>query len=171
MLGTATLIRPEVGHTEAGGPTASAREVRPLGESSIGTLAPGSMAEVEIHEENVFTHLDEQKECDAETWVLDTGAMNHMSECRTAFTKIDMMVLSTVHFGDDLVAWIEGRETVVFMCKNGESRSFDGVYLIPRLTTNNVSVGQLDEIGYKIDIDTGVMKIQEPGGVLLMKVK
>jgi hypothetical protein len=32
-----------------------------------------------------------------------------------------------------------------------------------------VSVGQLDEIGYKIDID--MMKIQEPGGVLLAKVK
>jgi hypothetical protein len=34
-----------------------------------------------------------------------------------------------------------------------------------------LSVGQLDEIGYKIDIDTSVMKIWEPGSVLLMKVK
>jgi hypothetical protein len=34
-----------------------------------------------------------------------------------------------------------------------------------------VSVNQLDEIGYKIDIDTSVMKIREPGGVLLVKVK
>jgi hypothetical protein len=59
----------------------------------------------------------------------------------------------------------------MFVCKNGESRSFDGVYFIPRLTINIVSVGQLDEIGYKIDIDTGMMKIREPGGVLLVKVK
>jgi hypothetical protein len=59
----------------------------------------------------------------------------------------------------------------VFVCKNGESRSFDGVYFIPHLTTNILSVSQLDEIGYKIDIDTGVMKIQEPGGVLLAKAK
>jgi hypothetical protein len=57
------------------------------------------------------------------------------------------------------------------VCKNGESQSFDEVYFIPRMTTNIVSVGQLDEIGYKIDIDTGVMKIREPGGVLLEKVK
>jgi hypothetical protein len=61
--------------------------------------------------------------------------------------------------------------TVMFMCKNVVSRSFDRVYFIPRLTTNIVSVRQLDEIGYKIDIDTGVMKIQERGGVLLVKVK
>jgi hypothetical protein len=57
------------------------------------------------------------------------------------------------------------------MCKNGESRSFNGVYFIPRLTTNIMSIGQLDEIGYKIDIDAGMMKIWESGGVLLTKVK
>jgi hypothetical protein len=124
------------------------------------------VTEVEIHEEKVFTHLDEEKERDAGTWVLDTEATNHMSGCWVTFTKI-----GTMRFGDDLVAWIEGRGTDVFVCKNGESRSFDGIYFIPRLTTNIVSIGQLDEIGYKININTGVMKIRESGGVLLAKVK
>jgi hypothetical protein len=127
--------------------------------------------EVEIHEEKVFAHLDEEKERDTGTWVLDTGATNHMYGCRAAFMKIDMMVLGTVCFGDDLVARVEGRWIVVFVCKNGKSRSFDGVYFIPRLTTNIMSVSQLDEIGYKINIDTDVMKIREPDGVLLAKVK
>jgi hypothetical protein len=45
------------------------------------------------------------------------------------------------------------------------------VYFIPRLTTNIVSVGQLDEISYKIDVDTDVMKIWELNGVLLAKVQ
>jgi hypothetical protein len=94
-----------------------------------------------------------------------------MFGCWVVFMKIDTAVLGTVHFGDDSVARIEGHKTVVFMCKNGESRSFNGVYFIPCLTTNIMSVGQLDEIGYKIDIDTGMMKIREPGGVLLAKVK
>jgi hypothetical protein len=125
---------------------------------------------VEIHEEKVFAHLDEEKERDTGTWVLDTEAMNHMSECRAAYTKINTTVLGTVRFSDDSMARIEGRGTVVLVCKNNESRSFDGVYFIPRLTTNIVSVSQLDEIGYKIDIDTGVMKIRESGGVLLVKV-
>jgi hypothetical protein len=114
-----------------------------------------SNAEVEIHEEKVFTHLDEEKECDTGTWVLDTGVTNHMSGCRAMFMKINTVVLGTVRFGDDSVVWIKGCRTVVFMCKNGESQSFDGVYFIPRLTTNIVRVDQLDEIGYKIDIDTG----------------
>jgi hypothetical protein len=116
MLASATLIRPEV---------------------------ISSSAEVEIHEEKVFTHFDEEKERDAGTWVLDTGVTNHMSGCWTAFTKIDTAVLSTVCFGDDSVVRIEGHGTVVFVFKNDESPSFDGVYCIPRLTTNIVSVGQL----------------------------
>jgi hypothetical protein len=69
------------------------------------------------------------------------------------------------------VARIERRQTIVFVCKNGESQSFDGVYFIPHLMTNIVSVGQLNEIGYKNDINTSKMKIWEPGGVLLTKVK
>jgi hypothetical protein len=111
MLATATLICPEVGHTEAGGPTAPAREVRPLGETFAGTSAQGSAAKMEIHEEKVFTHLNEQKECDAETWVLGTEATNHMSGCRAAFTKIITMVFGTVCFSDDSVAQIEGHGT------------------------------------------------------------
>jgi hypothetical protein len=97
------------------------------------------MAEVEIHEEKVFAHLDEEKERDTRTWVLDTGATNHMSGCRATFMKIGTMVLGTMHFSDDSVVRIEGNGTVMFVCKNGESRSFDGVYFIPRLMTGSTS--------------------------------
>jgi hypothetical protein len=56
------------------------------------------------------------------------------------------------------------------MCKNGELRSFDGVDFIPRLTMNIMSIGQLNEVGYKIKIDDAVMRIQEPDGQLLARV-
>jgi hypothetical protein len=35
--------------------------------------------EIELKEEKMYAHLNEQKECDAGTRVLDTGATNHMS--------------------------------------------------------------------------------------------
>jgi hypothetical protein len=129
-----------------------------------------SNAEVEIHEEKVFAHLDGEEECNAGTYVWDTGATNHMSGCQAAFMKFDTTVMGTVHFSDDPLTRIEGHGTIVFVCKNDESCSFDGVYFFPHLTTNIMSVGQLDKIGYKIDIDTGVMKSQEPSGLLLAKV-
>jgi hypothetical protein len=74
----------------------------------------------------------------------------------------DMVVLGTVHFSDDSAVRIEGHEIVVLMCKNGESQSLKGVYFISRLATNVVSIGQLDEVGYKI---------WEPSGLVLAKVK
>ena len=93
-----------------------------------------------------------------------------MSGCRAAFAELNPAVCGTVRFGDDSVVRIEGCGTVVFTCKNGEHRSFSGVYYIPRLTTNIVSVGQLDEVDYDIHVKSGVMRVREPDGRLLARV-
>ena len=98
------------------------------------------------------------------------SATNHMTGSRVVFTELDTTVVATVHFGDDSVARIEGKGAIVFLCKNGAHRYFAGAYYIPRLTTNIVSIGQLDEAGYNVNIKDGSMKVHEPGGQLLVKV-
>jgi hypothetical protein len=50
---------------------------------------------MECYSDLFYAHLDEEKERDAGTWVLDNGATNHMSRCRAAFTKLDTAVLGT----------------------------------------------------------------------------
>jgi hypothetical protein len=80
-------------------------------------------------------------------------------------------VQGTVRFGDDSVAEIEGRGTVEFLCKDGEHRVFAGVYYIPRLMANIVSLGQLIELDYDIHIGGGKLEIREPGGCLLARVE
>jgi hypothetical protein len=95
----------------------------------------------------------------------------HMSGCGGTFTKLDLAVLGIVHFADDSMARIKGCGIVMFLCKIGESQSPEWVYFIPRLATNIMSIGQLNEVGYKIDNDIGVLKIQEPRGMLLVRVK
>jgi hypothetical protein len=45
------------------------------------------------------------------------------------------------------------------------------LYCIPLIASNIVSIGKLDEVGYKIYIDTGMMKIWEPGGLQLVRVE
>jgi hypothetical protein len=104
---------------------------------------------VHLREEKVFAQLGE-KGCDAGAWICDTGATNHMSGSRDAFSELEKTFCGTVRFRDDSVAEIEGRGVVVFRCKNGEQRSFTGVYFIPRLTANIINMGQLDEAGYDI---------------------
>jgi hypothetical protein len=87
--------------------------------SAVETISFG--VEIGLKEEKVYDHIDEEKERDVGTWVLDTWATNHISECRAACKKLDMVVLATMHLGDDSVMRIKGHEIVVFVCKNGES--------------------------------------------------
>jgi hypothetical protein len=94
-----------------------------------------------------------------------------MSGSQATFSKLDAAIRGTVRFGDDSVAEIEGRGVVVFRCKNGKQRSFAGVYFIPRLKANIISVGQLDEAGYDIHIKQGLMSVHEPNGQLLARIE
>jgi hypothetical protein len=128
-----------------------------------------SGSHLEIREE-VFLQRQEEEKLEEGTWILDTGATNHMSGPRAVFTNLDTKVLGTVRFGDNLVARIEGQGTIKFMCKNGETRSCVGAYFITRLTTNIISLRQLDEAKYKIHVDDGVMRIREPDGRLLARI-
>jgi hypothetical protein len=42
-----------------------------------------------LREEKVLAHLGTEEEKDAEDWVLDTGATNHLSSSQTAFKDLD----------------------------------------------------------------------------------
>jgi hypothetical protein len=44
---------------------------------------------------------------------------------------------------------------------NREHRSFSGVYFIPKLKMNILNIVQLNEIGYEIFINAGVMCIKD----------
>ena len=69
-----------------------------------------------------------------------------------------MGVCGSVRFGDGSVVEIEGRDTIVLTCKNREHRALTGVYFIPRLTANIISLGQLDEVGSWVEIDAGILR-------------
>lgn len=75
-----------------------------------------------------------------------------------------------VKFGDGSVINIEGCGTVLVNLKNGDHQALTGVYHISRLTANIVSIGQLDEKGFKILIEVGVQKIWDVQRRLLVKV-
>jgi hypothetical protein len=79
-------------------------------------------------------------------------------------------ICGIVKFGDGSVVHIEGMGTILFHCKNGEHWAFAGVYFIPRLTNNIMSVGQLDEMGFQLIIEGGVMRIRDVDCRLLAKL-
>ena len=64
-----------------------------------------------------------------------------MTGCRDAFAELDSKVCGNVRFGDGSVVEIEGHGSIVFVCKNGEHQALTGVYYIPKLKANIISLG------------------------------
>lgn len=109
---------------------------------------PASRTHVEDHAgvrarvpggKKVLAHLDGDPD-PADLWYLDTGATNHMTGARSVFFELNTVVTGSV-------VTIEGYGTILFACKNGEHRGLTGVYYIPRLTVNLISLRELDENG------------------------
>jgi hypothetical protein len=76
---------------------------------------------VELMEERVFTQIGNNGEHqDHRWWVLDTGATNHMTGARAAFSKLDFRIRGSVKFGNGSIIEIERRGTIIFHDKGGE---------------------------------------------------
>ena len=82
-----------------------------------------------------------------------------MTGCKEKFLELEYDVQGSVKFGDGSNVEICGQGSVLFEGLTGEHRILTGVYYIPRLRNNIISVGKLDENGCKVDIENGVMTI------------
>jgi hypothetical protein len=101
---------------------------------------------------------------------LDSGTSNHMTGSRDAFTDLDTKITGSVRFGDNSIVDICGRGTVVIAVRGDEHRALTDVYFIPRLKTNIVSLGQLDENGCPSLIRDGFMSVWDRNHHLLARV-
>jgi hypothetical protein len=135
------------------------------------TNPPPECRPLRIVEGKVFAQLDGASDRDDTLWYLDSGATNHMSGCRNAFIDIDTAIHDFVKFGDGSKVTIEGSGTVLLEGKTGEHLPLTGVYFIPRLTTNLVSLGQLDEGGCDVHTKHDILRIRDEKGRLISRVK
>jgi hypothetical protein len=94
-----------------------------------------------------FTGVGEQT---GDVWYLDNGASNHMTGDRKKFTELDEGIMGKLRFGDGSTVEIEGKGSILFRCKDGDQWVLSGVYYIPKLQRNLVSLGQLTECGHRI---------------------
>jgi hypothetical protein len=114
-----------------------------------------------LNEERARAVLRRSPEDVDPAWYLDTGASNHMTGDEAAFAELDKAVSGTVKFGDGSLVAIQGRGTVLFAVDGDEHRALTKVYWIPRLKSNIVSIGQLDEIGCPTLVEDGYMTVRD----------
>jgi hypothetical protein len=120
---------------------------------------PSTIWAMHLSEDKLFIQLGDRDHGKCARWILDSGATNHMTGGQSVFIETDHKIQGSIHFGDGAVARIESRGTILLKCKNGDHKVLTNVYLIPGLTTNIVSLGQLEEDGHKLMLHGGFPKI------------
>ena len=86
-------------------------------------------------------------------WYHNNGSNNHMTKERSKFVELDTSKKNFLSFSDNTKVEIKGRGTILLEMKNGSQKVLCDVYYIPKLTSNNLSIGQLLERFYKIHIE------------------
>lgn len=119
----------------------------------------------------VLLSRNEEKLSESNLWYLDNGGSNHTTGCKTKFSTLDESIAGQVRFGDGSRVKIEGKGTVMLMCKNGEERALQEVYYIPSLRNNIISLGQMSEEGNRVILKGEFLWIYDKQETLLMKVR
>ena len=86
---------------------------------------------IDLNEPRAQVHLVRVGGEVEQRWYLDSGAGNHMTGSKAAFSELSDGVTGSVRFGDGSMVEIRGCGTVIFWCQNGEHRALTDVYYIP----------------------------------------
>ena len=102
---------------------------------------------------DLLLHGSEGVTSDPALWYLDTGATNHMTGRPEFFTKLDDSITGSVKFGNNSWIQIKGRGEIEVNKKDGSILRLRNVLFVPKLEANMLSLGRLDEEGYRMIID------------------
>jgi hypothetical protein len=131
---------------------------------------------VEVRTTHQVVHLNEKKMYPAsigdeekDVWVLDMGGSIHMKGRCEALALLDASVRGTLCFGDGSLVEIEGIASVVLQMKKEGHKVLTEVYYIPKLKSNIMSLGQLEEGGCKVVLENEYCNVYDVEHLLLAR--
>ncbi|KAG6470274.1 hypothetical protein ZIOFF_071339 [Zingiber officinale] len=104
------------------------------------------------------------------TWFLDIGASNHMCGRKGLFTNFDERSIGNITFGDLSQKPIKGKGEILFELQNGKKVCISDVYYVPDIKNNLLSIGQLLEKGYDIQMKDLTLSIYDKSNNLITHV-
>ncbi|CAM8927209.1 unnamed protein product [Rhodiola kirilowii] len=110
---------------------------------------------------------DMENEGKGGAWFLHSGCSNHMTGNKEWFIKIDESFKHTVKLGNNTRMPVKGKKTSKVHCR----RDHTDVYYVPELSTNLLSMGQLQEKGLTILIKEVVCRVYHSERGLIMNTK
>ncbi|KAL4387339.1 hypothetical protein GQ457_09G012280 [Hibiscus cannabinus] len=127
-------------------------------------------AEEENEESHVFLSYKGNEESKKNIWYLDNCASNHMCGRKEWFMELDEKVRGRVIFGDDSHAEVKGKGKVMITQKNGEKKYITDVYYVLAMKSNIISLGQLLEKGYEVQMKNRSLSLKNKNGELVVQV-
>jgi transposase InsO family protein len=109
----------------------------------------------------LMAYVDAAEVDGKELWFLDSGCSNHMCGKREMFTDLDDTFRKYVKLGNNSSLAVLGKGDVR-MEVNGIMQVITGVFYVPDLHNNLLSIGQLQEKGLVFVIKRGKCKIYHP---------
>lgn len=115
-----------------------------------------------------MAYVEEPEVNREEVWFLDSGCSNHMCGDAMMFSELDENFRQQVKLGNNTRMTVKGRGNVRLHV-NGFNRIIAGVFYVPDLRNNLLSIGQLQEKGLAILIQAGLCKIYHPDKGLIIQ--
>ncbi|EOX92993.1 Uncharacterized protein TCM_001856 [Theobroma cacao] len=124
---------------------------------------------VEVAEEVLFMTIEDSNSADYNHWLLDSACSNHMTSKAELFLELDTDHCSSVKIGNGFILNAVGKGTVAIQTASGTSYVLN-VLLVPEITQNLLSVGQLIDEDYMLVFKNNACTIYESSGVYMMFV-
>ncbi|KAI5423025.1 hypothetical protein KIW84_046145 [Lathyrus oleraceus] len=103
-------------------------------------------------------------------WFLDSGCSNHMTGNKGWFCEINESFRHTVKLGNNSKLAVMGKGNIRFEVE-GMTQLISDVCFVPELSSNLLSIGQLQEKGVDIRIKGGMCKVYHPQRGLIMNTR
>lgn len=127
--------------------------------------------EVEENEEStLLLTCNGEEERNTKFWYLDSGASNHMTGNKDLFCSLDESVKGSISFGDKTKVPVMGKGDILIRSKNGDHQFISQAYYVPALKTNILSIGQLLEKRYEIDMNKNGLLMRDGKRRIIAKV-
>ena len=104
-------------------------------------------------------------------WYLDTGASSHMTSMKSYFNSIDENIKGVIRFGDESSVTYEGKGSISVCDSDGKELNLDGVFFIPNLRVNILSIGKLDDDRFTSTLGGGILSSFDNKGNVFARVQ
>ena len=102
------------------------------------------------------------KETKLEIWYLDSGCSNHMTSHREWLIHFDKSRKSQIRFDDNKIIQAKGTGDILIRRKDGNQAMIKDVLYVPATKSNLISIGQLIEKGFSMNLHQGILELYDP---------